>query len=148
MLAKEIVPLIDTRFRTIAEPGARAVVGQALDAVTAIVAAFAEPGLFGALGAQSAFLLDVIEEGLKPLVRTASERPLRVYHDWGLYGHASTREARDLRAANRRFNEYLRSKGYQPAGGEAKDGDGWASWRNRTDRLFMALFPPAAGEPR
>jgi len=36
---------------------------------------------------------------------------------------------RDLRAANRRFNEYLRSKAYQPAGGEAKDGDGWASWR-------------------
>ena len=104
--------------------------------------------LFGALGVQSAFLLDVIEEGLKPLVRPASERPLRVYHDWGLYGHASTREARDLRAANRRFNEYLRSKGYQPAGGEAKDGDGWASWRNRTDQLFMALFPPPAEEPR
>ena len=28
-------------------------------------------------------------------------------------------------------------------GGEAKDGDGWASWRNRTDQLFAALFPPA-----
>ena len=97
---------------------------------------------------QSAFLLDVIENDLKPRVRTASERPLRVYHDWGLYGHASTREARDLRAANRRFNEYLRSKGHQPAGGEAKDGDGWASWRNRTDQLFVALFPPAAEEPR
>ncbi len=148
VLAKEIVPLIDARFRTIAEPGARAVVGQALDAVTAIFAAFTEPGLFGALGVQSAFLLDVIENALKPEVRTAFERPLRVYHDWGLYGHASTREARDLRAANRRFNEYLRSKGYRPAGGEAKDGDGWASWRNRTDQLFMALFPPAAEEPR
>ena len=148
VLAKEIVPLIDARFRTIAEPGARAVVGQAFDAVTAIVAAFAEPHTFGALGVQSAFLLDVIEMAVKPQVRPASERPLRVYHDWGLYGHASTREARDLRAANRRFNEYLRSKGYEPAGGEARDGDGWASWRNRTDRLFAALFPPAAREPR
>jgi enterochelin esterase family protein len=144
ILEKEIVPLIEARFRTIAEPGARAVVGQALGAVTAIAAAFDEPGLFGALGVQSVFLLDVIENALKPQVRTASERPLRLYHDWGLYGHASTREARDLRAANRRFNEYLRSKGYQPAGGEARDGDGWASWRNRTDQLFAALCPPAA----
>ena len=123
-------------------------VGPDFDAVIAIDAAFSEPGVFGAVGIQSAFLLDVIETALKPRLRPASERPLRVYHDWGLYGHASTREARDLRAANRRFNEYLRSKGYQPAGGEAKDGDGWASWRNRTDQLFMALFPSPAEEPR
>jgi enterochelin esterase-like enzyme/outer membrane protein assembly factor BamB len=148
MLTKEIVPLIDGRFRTIAGPAARAAVGPDFDAVIAIDAAFSGPGVFGAVGIQSAFLLDVIETALKARVHPASERPLRVYHDWGLYGHASTREARDLRAANRRFNEYLRSKGYQPAGGEAKDGDGWASWRNRTDQLFAALFPPAAKEPR
>jgi enterochelin esterase-like enzyme/outer membrane protein assembly factor BamB len=145
LLAKEIVPLIDGRYRTIAEPGARAVVGPAFEAVTAIHAVFDEAGVFGAVGIQSAFLLDVIENALVPRVRSAAERPLRVYHDWGLYGLASTREARDLRAANRRFNDHLRAKGHVPAGGEAKDGDGWASWRNRTDRLFAALFPPAAG---
>jgi enterochelin esterase family protein len=141
LLLQEIVPLIDARFRTIAEPRARAVVGQGFEALLAIGAAFGEPATFGALGVQAAMLLDMIEEMLRPLVRSASERPLRVYHDWGRYGLASTREARDLRAANRRFN----AKGYQPAGGEAKDGDGWASWRNRTDQLFAALFPPARG---
>ena len=148
LLVKEVVPLIDARFPTMPEPAARAVVGQGVDSVTAIAAAFAPPGLFGALGVQSVFLLDVVEDFLKPQVRLASERPLRLYHDWGLYGLASTREARDLRAANRRFNEYLRSKGYEPGGGEAKDGDGWASWRNRTDKLLGALFPPAAQDPR
>ena len=116
--------------------------GQGNDAPGAIGAAFAEPATFGALGVQSVFLLDVVENAIRPLVRTASERPLRVYHDWGRYGLASTREDRDLREANRRFNEYLRAKGFAPAGGEARDGDGWASWRNRTDRLFAALFPP------
>jgi enterochelin esterase family protein len=145
ILVKEIVPLIDSRYRTIAAPSARAVVGQAEDAVTAVVAAFGETAAFGALGVQAVFLLDVIEDVVRPMVRTATERPLRVYHDWGLYGLASTREARDLRAANRRFSELLRSKGHQPTGGEAKDGDGWASWRNRTDQLFTALFPPASG---
>ena len=48
----------------------------------------------------------------------------------------------ELSGGTRRFNELLRSKGYEPRGGEAKDGDGWASWRNRTDQLFAALFPP------
>ena len=142
LLAGEIVPLVDARFRTIAEPSARAVAGRSFDAVIAGAAAFADPGLFGALAMQSAFLLDVVETEIKARVRPASERPLRVYHDWGLYGHASTREARDLRAANRRFTEFLRSKGHAPVGGEARDGDGWASWRNRTDQLFAALFPP------
>ena len=47
-----------------------------------------------------------------------------------------------MRVTNRRFNDYLRAKGYRPAGGEAKDGMGWASWRNRTDLLFAALIPP------
>jgi hypothetical protein len=61
----------------------------------------------------------------------------------GFYGHVSTREAADLRETNRRFNAYLRDKGFDPTGGEAQDGLGWASWRNRTDRLFAALFPPA-----
>ena len=141
-LVKEIVPLVDGRFRTVAEPRARAVSGREIDAVVATAAAFAEPGLFGALAIQSAFLLDVVETEIKSRVRPASDRPLRVYHDWGVHGHASTRESRDFRAANRRFTEYLRSKGHQPAGGEARDGDGWASWRNRTDQLFAALFPP------
>ena len=144
-LEKEIVPLIDARFRTIAEPGARAVVGQAIGAITAIAAAFDEPGLFGALGVQSAFLLDVIENAPQAQIRTSSERPLRVYHDWGLYGHASTREARDLRVANRRFNEYLRSKGYQPAGGEAKDGDGLGELA-QPDGPGLLRAVPAGGE--
>lgn len=51
------------RFRTMAEPGARAVVGQGLEGVTAIGAAFAPPGLFGALGVQSVFLLERFSVG-------------------------------------------------------------------------------------
>jgi hypothetical protein len=44
---------------------------------------------------------------------------------------------------NRRFAAFLRERGYRPAGGEASDGAGWASWRNRTDRVFEAMFPAA-----
>jgi enterochelin esterase-like enzyme/outer membrane protein assembly factor BamB len=142
LLVKEIVPLIDARFRTLAEPGARGVVGHAFGGITAVRAVFDGAGVFGALGLQSLLMLDTDEDDLNPRVRTAAERPLRVYHDWGLYGHRATREAADMRLTNRRFNGLLRAKGYAPAGGEAKDGFGWASWRNRTDRLFAALLPP------
>ena len=52
-----------------------------------------------------------------------------------------------MRRANQRFDAFLRERGYSPAGGEVPEGAGWAGWRNRTDRVFEALFPapPAEG---
>ena len=44
--------------------------------------------------------------------------------------------------APRWFQLYVfRDRGYRPSGGEAHDGPGVASWQNRTDDLFEALFP-------
>ena len=94
----------------------------------------------------SPYLIDSPDQIIRSSVRGAAESPMRVYHDWGRYGHQIAREGSDILAANRRFHEFLREKGYRPAGGEALDGFGWASWRNRTDRLFETLFP--ASEPR
>ena len=92
-------------------------------------------------------MLDSDDELLRKQVKPAAEAPLRVYLDWGRYDHRATREAWDMRGANARFAAFLRERGYRPAGGEAPEGSGWASWRNRTDRVFEALFPalPAAG---
>ena len=142
LLVKEVVPVIDARFRTLAQPGARAIVGSAWPGQLALRAAFDKSGLFGALGLQSVAMLDTDETEIFPLIRSAAERPLRVYHDWGRYDAHATREHWDMRTTNARLNELLRKKGYQPAGGVAPDGTGWGSWRNRTDRLFEALFPP------
>jgi hypothetical protein len=48
---------------------------------------------------------------------------------------------------NARFAAFLRERGYKPAGGRVPEGSGWAGWRNRTDRVFGALFAPAGGTP-
>ena len=40
-----------------------------------------------------------------------------------------------------KLQQYLRDHGYRPVGGEAHDGGGVASWQNRIDDLFVALFP-------
>jgi enterochelin esterase-like enzyme/outer membrane protein assembly factor BamB len=141
LLVKEIVPLVDGRFRTLPERSGRAVVGAFGGGVAAALAAFGHPDVFGGLGLQSVMLLDTPDAMIRSRVPSAAEWPMRIYLDWGRYGHQITREAADLRAANRRFSEFLRERGYRAAGGEAPDGFGWASWRNRTDRLFAALFP-------
>jgi enterochelin esterase-like enzyme/outer membrane protein assembly factor BamB len=142
LLLKELVPLVDARFRTVAEARARAVIGHSWDGITALGAVFHVSRPFGALGLQSLAILDTPEAMIRPTIRTAAEQPLRVYHDWGRYEVRSTRENADMRVSNARINAYLRERGYQPVGGEAADGTAWASWRNRTDRLFETLFPP------
>lgn len=144
-LVKDVVPFVDGRYRTVAQSSARAVVGAFDSGIFAAHAGFRHPAVFGGIGLQSVFLLDTIEAEIRADVRTAAERPMRVYLDWGRYGHHSTREAWDFRAAHRRFDGFLRERGYRPAGGEAADGVGWASWRNRTDQLFEALFPALTG---
>jgi hypothetical protein len=77
---------------------------------------------------------------------TAAERPLRVYHDWGFYGHASTREAADLRETNRRFFAYLRTKGFEPVGGEAQDASAGRAGAIARIGCSRRSFRPRSGE--
>jgi len=66
-----------------------------------------------------------------------------LYLDWGRYDARSPTEGNDTGKATERFARALREKGYQCVGGEATDGAGWASWRNRTNEVFETLFPIA-----
>jgi enterochelin esterase-like enzyme/outer membrane protein assembly factor BamB len=148
LFLKEIVPLVDGRFRTIRERTGRAVVGADFTGIIAAAAGFGNPEMFGGVGLQSVAMLDTPADIIRANVRDAATWPMRVYHDWGRYGLQATREGADILGETRRFHEFLRAKGYRPAGGEVLDGFGWASWRNRTDRLFETLFPAASGDVR
>jgi outer membrane protein assembly factor BamB len=140
-LAKDVVALLDARYRTDSRPEMRAVIGTGFDGWNGAYAVFRWPQVFGGLGLQSVDMLDSDEELLKKQVKHASEVPLRLYLDWGRYDRRGTREAWDMRVANSRFAAFLRERGYRPAGGEVPEGAGWGGWRNRTDRVFGALFP-------
>jgi enterochelin esterase-like enzyme/outer membrane protein assembly factor BamB len=153
LLAHDVVPFLERRYRTHPHPETRALVGTGFAAWRAAYAAFRHPTIFGALGLQSVVMLDTDQDLLEKQVRTAAQVPLRLYLDWGRYDRRGTREGWDMRRANQRFDAFLRERGYRPAGGEVPEGAGWAGWRNRNDRVFEALFPalpaagPAAAEP-
>lgn len=143
LLAHDVVPYLERTYRTDARPESRALVGTGASGWRAAYAAFRHPTVFGALGLQSVTMLDTDQDLLEGQVRTAAQAPLRLYLDWGRYDRRGAREAWDMRRANRRFDDFLRERGYSPAGGEVPEGAGWAGWRNRTDRVFEALFPAA-----
>jgi outer membrane protein assembly factor BamB/enterochelin esterase-like enzyme len=141
MVATELVQSIDADYRTIKDSSMRAIVGGGFSTLDALFITFFHPGIFGNIACQSTFIMQAEKEPLEKVIRSAKEQPLRMYMDWGNYDMRATREGWDMVIANREFNEYLRSKGYYPAGGEFHDGSGWSSWRNRTDKWLTALFP-------
>lgn len=148
LLASDVVGYVDGRYRTDPAPAKRAVIGMGFGAFTAASVVFRRPSVFGGLGMQSLLMLDTDDEELRKQAPKQSEAPLRVYLDWGRYDRRATREAWDMGVANTRFAAFLRERGYHPAGGEVNEGSGWAGWRNRTDRVFGTLFPPAPGPPQ
>ena len=141
MLRIELVPLVDARFRTIPERQARASIGMGHAGQLAFLVAFQLSDLFGKVGGQSLYMLTSQEKLLREVVTSSPKIPLDIYLDWGKYDSRSPLENWDMVVTNRSFAAFLRTCGYQPVAREANEGFGWASWRNRTDRLLATLFP-------
>ncbi len=140
VFADEVVPFVDAEFRTLATAEGRASVGSGWFSYPAVYVAFDNPGLIGSVAAQSMFMLDNMRVPLEALITTAAELPLDVYVDWGALDLQNPQEAWDTRVYSSNFAEFLRSRGYTVAGGEAPDSTGWDSWRNRNDVVLQGLF--------
>ena len=109
---------------------------------------FKHPSLFGKLALQSLYMMETGERLVEPVLKPASEAPLEIYLDWGLYDLRTEVEAWNMVDVNRDFAARLEDLGFTVAGGEVPEGGGWNSWRMRTDDVFETLFPgPRAGEP-
>jgi outer membrane protein assembly factor BamB/enterochelin esterase-like enzyme len=141
--ADELVPAVDAGYRTIADAGGRVGVGGDLGSLHATFIAFERPHMTSGLGLHSVAFLDSDWAALEPILTTAAERPLRIYLDWGSYSMRNPQEGWDLRTESRRYRQELERLGFTPSGGEAPDGDGWASWRNRADDMLRALIMEA-----
>ena len=142
-LGKEVVKFIDDHYRTTSETSDRVMIANGFPSAEGLLTVLKNPGLFGAFGSQSFFMLSTDEEMLRNTIKTAQEQPLQIYIDWGLYDLRTSRENWDMRDTNRNLVRLLRERGYKPAGGETHETFGWASWRNRLDRVLSTLLPPS-----
>ena len=140
MVAQEIVPFIDAKYRTLAKPETRAVMGGDEGGYAAFYAAFKYPGTFGHVGGQSSHMMPTEAEPLKNMINTAAKKPaLNIYMDWGTYDYRSAGNY-DWAEYNSAFSKWLEEKGYKINGGQVHDGFDWASWRSRTDRVLETFF--------
>lgn len=140
-VAKELVPMIDRKYRTIAKQKARAFFGGDEGGYAALNTAFQYSDLFGMVGGQSTHLLlgHGGEEILK-LIKDSDKLNLGFYLDWGSYD-ARRQDQYSYKTNNEDLVKLLEEKGYTWTGGEYPEGFGYSSWRNRTDKVLEAFFP-------
>lgn len=141
-VASEIVPLIDSTYRTRPNRDSRASVGFGFSAAPALAVALDHRELFGRVVLQSAFMLTDAEKSLwdrLPAGET-TEPKVAVELEWGTYDLRAEHEGWDARAVGRRLVEALEKAGHPVTTREVPDGHGWGSWAMRVDQVFGGLF--------
>jgi predicted alpha/beta superfamily hydrolase len=104
-LENRVMPLIDSRFRTIQQPEGRGIVGSSLGALISLYAFFRQPAKYGFVGAMSPALW-FAEGDIFRFIESAGYVRGRVYLDVG------TKEGDGTLANARQMRDLLITKGY------------------------------------
>ncbi len=152
MIVRELVPLIDRTYRTMASASERAFMGADAAGYAGFYAAFKFPGTFGMVAGQSTYLFNPVGgEQLRRLVNATPRFGARFYLGWGTYdlrGRGVQRRPgmMDWRKDSEDFVRLLRSKDYAVTGEQFNEAWGWSSWRNYNGRILEHFFKPGPKE--
>jgi enterochelin esterase-like enzyme/outer membrane protein assembly factor BamB len=142
MLVEELLPVLDERYRTVAEAGSRAIMGVGAGGLMATWTAIEHRDAFGLAAAHSIYLANPEAPGLTEAVsRGAGGEPPRFWITWN---RAEVRRAEwnvDIARDSRRVTEMLEAEGFPVVGREATDSSGWGSWRVRAAEVLQQMFP-------
>ncbi len=139
MLARQLVPELERRYRTRGTSAFRTILGKRGGAVAAVGAALAHPTVFGQCVAISYGRADTIRAQWieKSLRKVRGDKP-RFFIGWNRYDIWRP-QSFDVRTQSRALVADLTAHGFQVLGGERLDGAGWESWKILAGEAFLAL---------
>ena len=143
MVATEIVPLIDEKYRTIADPAQRANIGMGFAGHSAIYGTIKHSDQFGKMGSISAFMMTSSRDQVLAHLKAAEATPMQIYLDWGKYDMHCVAEQWDARRENQLVLKGLMENGYKPTHVVHNQGFSWIGWRNRYEKMLSTFFPKA-----
>ena len=141
MLAQELVPELEKRYRLIANRDSRALLGTRFYAFSSVYTAVAYPDVFGKAALQSPFLGIGHLDELEAKIASRKDPSPRFYLDWNKYDERNIDRGWNFAQDSRQLSDELRQGGYAVDGGEVLDSYGWGAWRGRIDRALVAMFP-------
>ncbi len=134
----ELMPYIDSRYRTRKDPRYRAVLGASNGGNISLYLGGMYPEIFGNVAAQSSNIIDTISSQFQNNPRL----DLKLYLDLGTY------DIPQLIPLVRNFIPILQSKGYEYRYEEYHEGHSWGNWRAHIDDALEMFFPgPALSVP-
>jgi enterochelin esterase-like enzyme len=142
MQIDELIPQLEQRYRLTDSAESRAVMGNLVYAFRTTYAAVKHPEIFGKVGVQSVYTGLGHGDDLVALIEERSgAKSLQVYLDWNRFDLRNIDRDYDIAEDSKALADLLSQSGYTMEGGEILDSGGWGGWRNRTDKLLIALFP-------
>ncbi|MBC7474658.1 MAG: hypothetical protein H7263_10235 [Candidatus Sericytochromatia bacterium] len=118
LIAEEIIPQVDKKFKTIAKPEARAIMGASLGGIISFFTAYKYPDVFKNIAGQSSSFL-YLEKEVTRMIEN-SQKEFNVYMDVGLF--------ESLIYSNRRISQIYIRKGFNFAYQEISEGHTWSNW--------------------
>jgi enterochelin esterase-like enzyme len=135
---EELVPRIDSMYRTNPLPSARAILGTSLGGINSAYFGIAAPETFGLIAIQSpAFWY---RPQILTMYQDSARKPLRISMTLGTFFDGQN-EARQLR-------DILRSKAYQLYYREVPQGHSWGQWRGLIDEALIYFFGIKSNAPK
>ncbi len=127
-VCSELVPKIDSNYRTSANPNQRAIMGASLGGWTAAWFGLKRPDIFRLIGIQSPAFSDEILNSFS----AASTLPLKIF--------MSTGTIHDTEVKARKMYQILEEKNYPLKYIEVNEGHSWGNWRTLIDDLLVYFF--------
>ena len=133
MMVRELVPFIDSLYRTKAGSQYRGMMGASLGGLVSAGICIKHPDLFGFCAAQSgAFWIDK-QKLLKNLETLQTRIPVFFYLDWGSY-------EKGIQQCNIDMTLMLDLKEIPYLFAEYHEGHSWGSWRAHIDDILISFF--------
>ncbi len=137
-LVGELIPRIDSTYRTIQRADSRGVLGTSLGGLTSAYCAISRPDIFGITGIHSpAFWF---RTGIFNQWRDSAMRPIRIIMTTGTMFDTQD-DARTMR-------NIMQNKGYTLQYREVPQGHSWGNWRFLMSETIRGMFAPAASSIR
>jgi outer membrane protein assembly factor BamB/enterochelin esterase-like enzyme len=139
MIVEEVVPLVDGKFRTMAQASGRTLVGADEAGFAAVEIGLLHPAVFGRIVAHSIYPLSKGDAELLALVDRTPASSQRFYLDWGRYDPRRKADLLDIAGFTERLRDRLRARGYRVEGREYPDGSAVPFWSARAVQALRIL---------